>query len=679
MLILAIYPFCGIILVTTIDNKKIRMSTTKPFIPATTRLPEITLKAVIVGVLLAIVLAASNAYLALKVGILTSASIPAAILSMGILKLFKQSNILENNIVQTCASTGEAVAGGIVYTIPGLIIIHYWQHFPYWPTFFISCFAGILGVMFSVPIRRILLNDDSLPFPEGKAIAEVLKANHSENRSLKQILIGGTLGAVIEFMQNGLKVLADSMQVWFAKSGVLFGFGSGFSATLIGAGYLIGFNIGLSLLIGAIISWLICVPILSFSHPIAINSSIINSVMSFWGQHIRYIGIGAMITAGLWTLLSLLKSLAININRSLKLFLQQRRELNIARTDQDIPLLYVAMGIVFLLFLFWLLLRQYFPLNALNLNHAQSISLILASLLYILIIGFMICAICGYFSGMVGVSASPGSAAIIAGMLLAAIMIRSLLPFHSTTINFNAAAITIILGAIITGAAAITNDNIQDLKVGQLVGATPWKQQLMLILGVIVGSAVIPPIIEALFNVYGIGDVFPRPGMDHSQVLAAPPAAMLAAISAAVFNHDIPWQMLFIGAAIALLFISLNLILKKSHKNISVLGIATGMYLPLTSSTPLFIGSFISLLVNRKIKQQSGNQATIKQNGLILACGLVAGSALMNVVLAIPYAFAQSPKIFTLMPTNLHGLASLLSIIMTIALCAYIYRATIKG
>ena len=646
----------------------------QPYIPATTHLAEITPKVVFLSVILAVVLAASNTYLALKAGILTSASIPAAIISMGILRFFRKSNILENNLVQTCASTGEAVAGGIVYTIPALVIIHYWQHFPYWQCFLISLLGGIFGVLVSVPLRPALLNNAQLRFPEGQAIAEVLMATSEATAGLRELILGGFCGAVINFCQEGLKVLAGSAQYWLQSNGVFFGFGTGFSTTLIGAGYLIGFDLGWSLFIGAIIGWLVCVPVLSFFYPhLAVGKTTTDAVMALWGAKIRYIGIGAMLIAGLWTLLSLLASLAQNF----RLSWQKQHHSQVRRTDRDIPMRKVLLMMIGLLIASGFLFLSIFP--SFHFQGSYELFFIAFCLIYFLILGFIICAICGYFSGMVGVSASPGSAAILAGMLLIAILIRTLLIGHESQgsvamSHLHGAAVTIIIGAMITAAAAITNDNMQDLKVGQIVGATPWKQQVMLLFGVLVGSLVVPLVMELLFNVYGIAGVMPHAGMDLQATLPAPPAAMMAALTQSVFKSKMPWGMMAVGGLIGIAVIMLSLMLKSRGKKLSVIGVATGIYLPLSSSTPLFIGSVVALLVQRQLAHRTdASKAAKRQRGLLMACGLVAGSALMNVILAIPFALTGSPNYLRLLPTGYSGYAEALSVIITICLCIRLF------
>lgn len=649
---------------------------------------EITFRAILLAIVLAIILAAANTFLALKIGILTSASIPAAILSMGILRLFGPLNIRENNLVQTAASAGEAVAGGIVYTIPALIIIHYWTHFNYWENLAIALSGGILGVLFSIPIRRILVTNRQLPFPEGRAIAQVLQAGSGEQKlGFRELILGSGVGAFLELAQSGLKIIANTFQAWFIKGNTLFGFGGGFSATLIGAGYLMGFNIGLSLLIGALIAWVIVVPMLSHFSSVPLQS--ISSALNIYGGDIHYVGIGAMLIAGFWTLLTLLKPFAESIRVSLQGLAQ--KELiptkTIPASERDIPMIYTLLGIGLMLIFTYFLFQHLFNIVALAFPNHFQILFIIGSLLYVLIFGFIFSAICGYFSGLVGVSASPGSAVIIAGMILAALILRALIGLHpgapTETQLMNAAAITIIIGSVITGAAAIANDNIQDLKVGHIIGATPWKQQIMLLIGVVAAASVIPPIMQLLFNVYGIAGVFPRAGMDPALTLAAPPAAMMAGLAQGVFHHDLPWNRLALGAIIVIACIIINPLFKKlTGKKLSILGIAIGIYLPLASSVPLIIGSVIALVAQTRLEQQLLTASETKkiklknnqQRGWLIACGLVAGAALMDVLLAIPMGLARNPNILAIMPASLSNLAVTLGLLSVLGLGVWFYK-----
>ncbi len=655
-----------------------------PYIAADKKVAELTFRAIILAIILTVLLATSNAYLALKLGILTSASIPAAIISMGILRFFKTSTILENNAVQTAASAGEAVAGGIVYTIPALIIIGYWNHFDYLTNCFIALSGGILGVLFSIPLRRILVNDRNLKFPEGRAIAEVLKSS-VEKAGVKDILLGGVLGGFIELLQTGFKLIASSWGYWFFVKRSLFGLGAGFSATMIGAGYLVGYDMAVSIFLGAVISWLIAMPMVSHFYPEFINHYSAEQAASFlWNSEMRYLGIGAMLFAGLWTFLKLIKPLAKSIQTSLRTFIVKSRiDAQLPRTDKDIPLPYILMGIGAMAAILFLFFQLALPLAQVGLDNDFSPTLVFLGVLYVLFIGFIFSVITAYFSGMVGVTASPGSSVVISGMLFAAwlllIAIDHWLPLPLSAQQIQAAeAITIMIGSVVTGIAAIANDNTQDLKVGQLVGATPWKQQLMLLLGVVVSSLVIPPVMQLLFNVYGIAGVMPHSGMDVSQSLPAPTAALMAAITEAVFRNSLPWGMMLIGSAIILVVIYLNHVFKlRRYLNVSILGIAIGMYLPISSSFPLFIGGMIAWFVQKRLtrmQKTEDEKTTRTQKGTLIACGLVAGSAIMDVLLAIPFSIAQNPDVLQLVGSGWKDAGVYLGVLSTLLLAWWINR-----
>lgn len=655
-----------------------------PFIAAKQNVAELTFRVFLLAIILTVLLAMSNAYLALKLGILTSASIPAAIISMGILRLFRNSTILENNAVQTAASAGEAVAGGIVYTIPALIIIGFWNHFDYLTNFFIAACGGILGVLFSIPLRRILVHDEALKFPEGRAIAEVLKSS-ADQVGIKDIFIGGAIGAFIELLQIGFKVIANSWGYWFVVKRSLFGLGAGFSATMIGAGYLVGHDMAISIFLGAVISWLIALPVVSQFYPEFLNQYSPEQASSLlWSSEMRYLGIGAMLFAGVWTFLKLIKPLSKNIRISFQAFISKRKDDEaLPRTDKDIPMPFILMGVGTMAGVLFLFFQFIFPLEQVGLANSFSPTLVFCGVIYVLFIGFLFSVVTAYFSGMVGVTASPGSSVVIAGMLFAAwlllTLIDHLLPLPLTAHQIQAAeAITIIIGSVVTGIAAIANDNTQDLKVGQLVGATPWKQQVMLLLGVIVSSLVIPPVMQLLFDVYGIAGVMPHPGMDISQSLPAPTAALMAAITEAVFRNSLPWAMMLIGSCIILLALLLNHLLRlKRYINLSILGIAIGMYLPLASSFPLFIGGMIALFVQKRlerIKMSEAESATRKQKGTLIACGLVAGSAIMDVLLAIPFSILHSPDALQLVGADWKNKGAYLGVLSTLVLAWWIHK-----
>lgn len=636
------------------------MNDSSPLIPASQSVPEITFRVILLSFFLTIILAASNCFLALKIGYLTSASIPAAILSIGILRFFKNASILENNLVQTCASAGEAIAGGIAYTAPALIIIHYWFGFDYLKTFLLALASGVLGVLFSTPLRRFLVTEKNLTFPEGRAIAEVLKAGAKKSLGLKEILLGTVGGAILELAQSGFQLISNSMQYWFFVGSSLYGFGIGFSATMVGAGYLMGAQVALSLMIGAILGWGIGIPLFTHFYPLAhlVDADTTKLATQIWQEKIRYIGIGAMLLAGIWTLADLLRPLMDSLKIATQRCLQKKTTVAI-RTEKDLPLRFILIGTLAMAAVLFGVFQHTLNLNLLGLSQSWHLPFLLVCLFYTLVVSFIFAAICGYFSGLVGVTATPGSAIVIAGFLLTAMLLKLMPNAHfvgSSAYLLEVAATIILVGCVVTGIAAISNDNIQDLKTGHLLGATPWKQQVMLLFGTLISAAVIPFLMQLLFSVYGIGDVLPRAGMDPAHVLAAPPAMMMATIA---LHQQFPWQYMLLGAIVITLFIAINRYLVPKKYELSLLGIATGIYLPLTTVTPLFIGGFFAFIVQRCLKKhhqpifdQHYHQTPRWQQTILLACGLVSGAAVMNVILAIPFAITQNLDMFRLLPKN---------------------------
>lgn len=641
----------------------------KPYIPADQKLSELSVKGILLGLILALILAISNTFLALKIGVLTASSIPAAIISMGLLRFFRNSNILENNLVQTCASAGEAIAGGIVYTAPALIIIHYWLEFNYLQTFVIAIIGGVLGVLFTIPLRRVFMNEPQLRFPEGTAIAEVLKANVENATNTIRLLIGSGLGAAIELCQTGFKVLATNLQFWLQKGNIVTGFGLGFSATLIGAGYLMGFEVGLSILLGTIIANVFCMAVLSHVYTATMHTSSSSEIAAFiLSEKIRYVGIGAMLISGLATLFMLIKPFYQSIASSMQGLFQLKTLTRIPRTERDLPLSMVLIGIVLMLILSYVLFNLIFDFQLTPITTLLQPVYMASALAYILFFGFIFSTICGYFSGLVGVTASPGSSVAIAAVFIAALLLKFFLSLNGS-LNVNAIheaeAITIVLASIVMGSACVANNNSQDLKVGHIVGATPWKQQLMLLLGALVAALIIPVIMQLLFSVYGIAGVMPDMGMNPDLSLPAPPAAAMAAISQGVFSGDLPWSMLQLGAGIALVAIALSPLLKRVGFKLSFIGLAIGIYLPLASTTPLFIGALIHHFASKR---------GYTQHGIMIACGLVAGAAIMNVILAIPFSLMHNPDGLRLLPVRFTGLSEILALITTVVLCVYLYK-----
>lgn len=668
-----------------------------PLVPAHVKLPEITLRVIVLGVILTIVLAAANAFLGLKVGVTVSASIPAAVISMGILRFFKNSNVLENNMVQLMASVGEALTAGISFILPALIILHVWDGFNYWQTAITGLVGGTLGVLFTIPLRRALLQDKTLRYPEGVAIGNVLKASaNREKGDLRSLVAGGLIGAFITLCQTGFQVLSDNFQYWVKNSAStsIFGFGLGFSPALIAAGFIVGVNVALSLLVGIVIGWFIGVPALSYYYGLPDADTATQMAMIIWRTHIRYIGVGAMLVGGLWTLCTLfnpvIKSMMTSFQTLRDIRLGKRAEA--LRTERDIPIHYVLVATLLLLIPIFLLIAFRVIPQDIGISDSFRYWISGFSTIYILFGGFIFCSVMAYFAGLVGSTNSPVSGLLVSSLLVICLILMGLFSTQdmlSPEMRESIGAVVAIGSMVVIGAAlSISNDTMQDLKVGDIVGATPWKQQVMLILGVIVSSFVIPPILQLLYNAYGIGGVFPRPDMNPAQMLAAPQAGMMAAVAKGAFSHQLEWGMIGIGAGIAVICVIIDEVLKKRFgTRLPVLAVGLGIYLPLDSSIPTVIGGLLSYIVQYRLNHlyhRGKQEDEVKVNahrhrGMLLCCGIVAGASLMGVLIAIPFAIQQSSDALRIMPESLMPFAGVASIVVTLALCTWIYRSVLKA
>lgn len=658
---------------------------------------EITFRSVVLSIILAVVLAAANAYLGLKVGLTISASIPAAILSMGILRFFKSPSILENNIVQTGASAGEALVAGVAFILPALIILHYWQHFDYWHTVFISLTGGILGVLFSIPLRRVLLADKTLRFPEGTAIGQVLKISEGASGHLKELTHGGLLGAIIALFQGGFQIVADNTHLWYkAANKFVYGFTFGFEPALLAAGYIVGVGVAMSTLLGVFLGWVIGIPLFSYLHPHIVGSSAESIAMSVWQTYIRPIGVGTMLVGGLWTMALLIKPILRGVHSSFQSLqtIKQSGYAALPKHERDIPIHYTLVLLLVLIIPLAYILANVIWNPSLGLSLPIQLTTLIVGVIFILVTGFFFSSLCGYFAGLVGSSQSPISGVSLSVLLLASLVLLGLFSwapgFTPDTQHLLAGeGLAIIIGTLVSSSCAITNDTIQDLKAGQIIGATPWEQQVILILGVVVSALVLAPTLELLFNAYGIGGVSP-PGrhMNPAQMLSAPQATLMASLVMGAFRHNLPWGLIGIGFGVAAICIVIDHFLQKRHLRLPVLAVGLGIYLPLDTSSALILGGLASYWVERTLakqhqtlpeKQAQEKMLAQRQKGLTLACGLVAGACLMGVVLAIPFTLAQSTSALRVMPAHLENVASLLGVLATLLVLGLIYRAVCQG
>lgn len=684
----------------------------EPYIPASKTLPELTIGALLLGAILAIVLAGANAYLGLFAGMTVSASVPAAVISMGIFRAIRRGNILQNNGVQTAAASGEGLAAGVIFTFPALVLLGTWEEFNYIETTLIAGFGGILGVLFTIPLRRALIIDQPLQFPEGVATAEVLKVGAEGGGGVGVLLLTGVVGAVIKVGAGGMKLWAEIAEFGTyitggtavvakgaaaTKGGVPLYFGINASPALLSVGYIVGFNVALVIFAGAVLNRWIAIPMFAMfgdpttiivnqdTHAVAMaldpalltpesisaNSAALvgtlqESLKASWitpemysmanpiklldgaqidailrahalsaplpdldpidaagtyhGKGTRFLGVGGMLVGGVWSLFKLRKSLLGGITAGLDAYKRARKggdDSGIPRTERDMPmniiLILIALSVIPLFLIFW------------HVTGSPGISVVMA--IVMIIAGFLFSAVASYMAGLVGSSNNP-----VSGITISTILVAALLLLGLGMDNKAGPVAAILIGSVVCCAAAIGGDNLQDLKCGQLVGSTPWKQQTMQILGVVVAAFVMAPVLNLLHKGYGIGEGLP-----------APQANLMGTVAKGVFAGGLPWNIIGIGAGIAVAVIILDTILQRrgSKFRVPVMAFAVGVYLPFDLNVPIMFGGVIALLVEKHLKATNASKerrGEVERMGLLAAAGFITGEALMGIGLAVPIA-----------------------------------------
>ncbi len=651
----------------------------EPFVPASTVLPEVTLRALLLGIFLAVVLAASSTYVGLKIARTIAASIPAALISMLVLRRFKNANILENNMVQTIASAGEVVAAGVIFTLPALILMGYWKSFDYFQTAAITMIGGVLGVLFSVPLRRTMIVEDNLPYPEGIATGEVLKAGEDSNKgSAKVLLTASLLSAFLSFLQTGFKIAGEQVQYWTKLGSTALGGSLMLSPVLLGAGYIVGMRGLFSFVVGGVLTWGIAIPVFVAKFGLPEAKDVGTALAMIQKSHFRYVGVGVLAVGGLWGVISLIKPILYALKSSFSAMRSGTNEFSTAlRTDRDIPFKYVLLGILILavptFFLFYTLI------GGINLGLSPKLFWItvMFATLFSLLVGFVAAAIAAYIVGIVGTTSLPISGITIAAIIAFASVLLFLLKSQvdlviNADLALKAAAIVIIFAAVVCVAAAVSGDNMQDLKSGQLVGATPWKQQLMLAVGAVVSALVIPLILQSTFEAYGIGDVMPRPGMDPERALPAPQATLMATIAKGFFVGELPWRMIQGGALLAVVAIGLDLALKKAKSSLRfpVMLFALGIYLPFGYITAFFVGGVIQALASRG-KSPDEEPSNF---GILCASGIIAGEAILGAILTMFFAYKSTEMFAIHLPAGLASYDTVLGVVLYLGLCGYLYK-----
>jgi putative OPT family oligopeptide transporter len=607
-------------------------------------MPQMTPRAVILAIILAVILAAANAYLGLFAGLTVATAIPAAVVSMGVLRLLGGGTILENNIVQTGASAGSSIAAGVIFTLPALVILGYWEDFRYSWVLAIAGLGGLLGVIFSVPLRRTMIVENPLPFPEGKAAAEVLKAGDNPGPGLRVLAMAAGIGAVVKLAAaSGLRMIPDSwaLSSFFANGKGIAYLGTGLSPALLGVGYIVGLNVGVVVVSGSILSWHIAIPLYNAffldTDPVlagelaGLDSA--GAAFAIWNAKIRYLGVGAMLIGGVWTLISLRNSLISGIRSG---FAAARKGAGhmIAETERDLPMKWMLVALV----LFVL------PLGGLYQAIVGQWGVSIPMTIIMIVAGFVFVSVSAYLAGLVGSSNNPVSGITIATILFASLVLVFLLGRDSPI----GAVAAIMIGAVVCCAAAVGGDNLQDLKAGYLVGATPWKQQLMLGIGALSCALIMAPMLDLLDAAYGIGA--PTPEQPNS--LAAPQATLMASVANGMFGGQLPWFMIGIGVAVGAAVILLDEILKArgSTFRVPVLAAAIGIYLPLELMVPIFLGGLLSYLVERKhnIQGDGDDRDRIHRPGTLFSAGLITGEALMGIAIAVPIVLSERADVLAL-------------------------------
>ncbi|TPW04870.1 MAG: oligopeptide transporter OPT family [bacterium] len=657
---------------------------------------ELTLRALVLGCLLAVVFTAANTYLGLKVGLTFASAIPAAVISMAILRMFKDSTIWENMTVQTVASVGGAMSS-IIFVLPGLVMVGWWLEFPFWESVLICVFGGILGVTFSIPLRRALVVEAGLPYPEGVAAAEVLTVGSRgaeqtesavrENASGLWVVIWGSIVSAGYALLVAGRVFAGEaarfIKLPASLGGGATGIGFGMQFALLGAGHLIGLSVGLAQLFGLILAWCIAVPVLTSPETIAwLTAQGIPSIATtlpagvsaeelastVWRREVRFMGAGVIGVAAIWTLIKLAGPLIGGLTSALAANRRRQSGEVLDRTEQDIPINIVAglsvaclVGIGFILAWF----AQANPTLA-----GSTALLVGGGLIYVVFIGFAVAAICGYMAGLIG------SSIVIASVLMLGVLALAGLPADPSVVAF-----ALIVTAVVFAVAVIANDNLQDLKTGQLVQATPWRQQTALIVGVFAGAIVIPLILNLLNKAFGFEG---GPAGIADEPLAAPQATLISALARGVIGGDLRWDLIGLGAAIGVVIIVLDAVLNgatKGKMKLPPLAVGIGFYLPAAVTTMLVVGAICGWFYDKAIKNTRFADVG-RRMGVLLASGLIVGESLFLVMTAGVIVGTGNDAPFAMLPEGstwpamLAGLAAFA--VLTLVLYGWVRNRSAK-
>ena len=636
---------------------------------------ELTLRGLVLGALLTTVFTAANVYLGLKVGLTFASSIPAAVISMAILSAVKDSSILENNIVQTVASAAGTLSA-IIFVLPGLVIVGWWTGFPFWQSFLICVSGGVLGVLFTIPLRRALVTNSDLPYPEGVAAAEVLKVGSSARgegaadatearEGLTAVVLGTSASAGLAIVAATRILAAEVTGVFRLGATAASGYSVAWSLALFGAGHLVGLAVGMAMLVGLLIAWVVAVPILTSMHPAVDAASLTSNTMTIWRTQVRFIGAGAIGVSAIFTLATLARPVVAGLVSTLR---SSQAAATGDETDRDLsPPWIISLALSCMAITAYL---AYTFASASSLA-PHAIALTLVAVPFVFFVGFMIAGVAGYMAGLIGASNSPISGIGILGIVTCATVVALVVP--PTPENRSVlVAFALFITAIVFACATISNDNLQDLKTGQLVGASPMKQQIALIVGVAAGAAVIPSVLNLLAKAYGFAGA-PNIGVVAQNPLPAPQATLISALAQGVIGGNLDWKMIGIGAVVGVLLIVINATLKATKRgSLPPLAVGIGIYLPMSATFAVVVGAIVGNWYNKRALV-SKEPARAERLGTLVASGLIVGESLFGVLNAgLIVAFAKDAPM-AIVPEDFAP-AKILGLVSFIGLVFFLYR-----
>jgi putative OPT family oligopeptide transporter len=645
---------------------------------------EFSVRGIALGIFITLIFTAAQVYLGLKVGLTFATSIPAAVISMALLSAFKDATIQENNIVQTIASAAGTLAS-VIFVLPGLLMIGWWAKIPFWPTFGACAIGGVLGVMYTMPLRRALVSQSDLPYPEGVAAAEVLKvgtqsrAGAQEGKAGLWAVIWGSVASAIFAFLGAAKLVAAEVAHFVKFGNGATGLGASSSLALVGAGHLMGIAVGMAMLVGLVIAWCILVPLLTMANPAAPDVSLADHALGIWRSQVRMIGAGTIGAAAIVTLATLAKPVVGGLKSAMESARQAKAGgADVPREDKDLPIFIV--GLVTLLSMVpagWLLssFLSGGPLSSI------STPLVVVGIGYILIAGMLAAAVCGYMAGLIGSSNSPVSGLAILSILGAATSVgwvgREIMGPDTAQALI---AFALFVTTVVLAVAVIGNDNLQDLKTGQLVGATPWKQQVALIIGVFAGSCVVPPVLELLNHANGFAGA-PNANAISDQPLAAPQATLISTLAKGVIGGDLKWDLIGYGALIGLALVALDFILKKSSNrkySCAPLGVGLAIYLPSAVTSPVVVGAIAGYFFEKAVRGKKHGEAASRL-GVLVMSGFIVGESLFNVALAGLIVLTNKGEPLAIANSMSEATTMLIALAVAAAVVVGLYRWSAKS